>query len=116
MSRRFDRCEACGAIVGARTRTRTLKGWSEGAKTCFYCGLVDSLLHDAKKKHGIDPSGGGRYEVVLSANDDLQERYYLTVYTGTRDYVTDERITAKIYFYNPISESGSFSLSTFHVS
>lgn len=111
MSRRSDGCSVCRPEVSGREvlRTRTLKEWAEGAKTCFFCGLVVALLQDAKEKHGIDPSGGGRYKVCFMPDDNIMlGRYYLVGDTG--GLVTDKKIKTRITFYNPMSKFGSFSL------
>lgn len=122
MTRKSDGCSICdGKASDGRVRQskRTREEWAEGAKTCFFCGLVDALLQDAKKQHGIDPSGGSRYEVSFGFRTDTG-RYYLLGYgyTNPPDYylstVTEPGIRAEITFYNPMSKFGSFSLPSSH--
>lgn len=110
MTPRFDGCSGCiGNVNDSRRRhgSRTREEWAEGAKTCFFCGLVDAILQDAKEKYGIDPSGGGRFAIAAGFREDI-DRWYLCGHTT--EYVSDDKITAQITFYNPISKVSSFSL------
>lgn len=119
MTRRVDGCSVCDGIdndIEERFSRHTLKEWEEGAKACFSCGLIVALLHDAKKKHGIDPSGGGQYKVSFgSRSGDMLGRYFLMGYTPPDD-VTDieDKIRNEITFYNPISKFDSFLLPLCH--
>lgn len=118
MTRKSDGCSICDGKVSnstVRQSKRTLEEWAEGAKTCFFCGLVDALLRDAKKKHGIDLSGGSRYEVSFGSRTDTGRYYVLGYgYADPPDYYLSEVIlpgpSAEIIFYNPMSKFGSFSL------
>lgn len=112
MTRRVERCNACDSESRPGRYNWTLEEWAERAKTCFFCGLVDALLQDAKKKHGIDPSGGGRYEVGAVSGTDMEGRYYIV--GKFPEHETDKKITAEIAFYNPTSKSSSFALPSSH--
>ncbi|TDZ24749.1 hypothetical protein Cob_v002418 [Colletotrichum orbiculare MAFF 240422] len=96
-------CEVCGFKGNERfvVSKQSLESFAQAARYCHFCGLITCVLRDARLKHNIDISLGGRRDIYLSGANRSNEggRFYLLA-----DYepstMNDEE-SRKIVFYNP---------------
>ncbi|TDZ30619.1 hypothetical protein C8035_v002062 [Colletotrichum spinosum] len=61
-------CEVCGFKGNERfvVSKQILESFAQAARYCHFCGLITCVLRDARLKHNIDISLGGRRDIYLS--------------------------------------------------
>ncbi|TDZ36993.1 hypothetical protein CTRI78_v011208 [Colletotrichum trifolii] len=96
-------CGACGFKGNERfvVSKQSLESFAQAARYCHFCDLITCVLRDARMKHNIDISLGGRREIYLSGANRSNEggRFYLLA-----DYepsIMNDEESRKIVFYNP---------------
>ncbi|TEA17295.1 hypothetical protein C8034_v000391 [Colletotrichum sidae] len=96
-------CEVCGFKGNERSvvSKQSLESFAQAARCSHFCGLITCVLRDARLKHNIDISLGGRREIYLSGANRSNEGgkfYLLADYEPSK--MNDEE-SRKIVSYNP---------------